>query len=78
MLSGMAADERLCGPQLARFPQLPVPPWIKPLPGETIRGYAARVAQVVDPGEPCLVGGASFGGIVAMDMATHLNALGAY
>lgn len=75
MLSGMAADERLFAPQIAAFPNLRVQPWIPPLRGESLRAYAARLAPVVDPGRPCLVGGASFGGVVALELATHLPAL---
>ncbi|MGL6072817.1 MAG: alpha/beta fold hydrolase [Fimbriiglobus sp.] len=75
-LSGLAADERLFEPQLAAFPNLRVQPWIPPLPGETLRQYAARVAPLVDPGCPCVVGGASFGGMVALEMSEHLQALG--
>jgi hypothetical protein len=75
LLSGMAADERLFGPQRAAFPSLRVPPWIPPLPGESLRKYAARLAPRVDPGRPCIVGGASFGGVVALEMAPHLSAL---
>src|SRR4051794_38715239 len=74
LLSGMAADERLFAPQLAAFPNLRVPAWIAPVPGESLRSYAARLARQVDPGRPCLVGGASFGGIVALEMAPHLQA----
>lgn len=74
MLSGMAADERLFGPQLAHFPELRVQPWIAPQPDESIRNYAARIARYVNPGRPCIVGGASFGGIVALEMAHHLDA----
>ncbi len=75
MLSGMAADERLFEPQLAHFPDLRVQPWIEPLRGESLRGYAARLARLIDPGRPCLIGGASFGGIVALEMAAHLRPL---
>jgi len=74
LLSGMGADERLFAPQRAEFPNLRVPAWIDPLPGESLRFYAARLARRVDPGRPCLVGGASFGGIVALEMAPHLQA----
>jgi pimeloyl-ACP methyl ester carboxylesterase len=76
MLSGMAADERLFGPQLAAFPDLRVQPWIEPYARESIRSYAARLARRADPGRPCIVGGASFGGVVALEMAAHLRALG--
>src|SRR5262249_3648447 len=74
LLSGMAADERLFAPQRAAFPSLRVPAWIAPRPGEPLRAYAARLARQVDPGCPCLVGGASFGGVVALEMAPLLQA----
>lgn len=73
LLSGMGADERLFGPQFEVFPQLHVPKWIEPIPRESLRDYAKRLAASVDPGGPCLIGGASFGGIVAMEMAPHLE-----
>jgi pimeloyl-ACP methyl ester carboxylesterase len=76
LLSGMAADERLFKAQAAGFPNLRVQPWVRPLPGESLRRYAARLAPLVDPGRPCLVGGASFGGVVALELAAHLPALG--
>lgn len=76
LLSGMAADERLFAPQLAAFPQARVQPWIEPLPRESLRHYAARIARIADPGRACIVGGASFGGIVALEMAHHLDARG--
>ena len=75
LLSGMAADERLFESQLAAFPNLRVQPWIPPLPGESLRAYAARLARLVDPGRPCIVGGASFGGVVALEVARHLPVL---
>jgi len=74
LLSGMAADERLFAPQLAAFPALCVPGWIEPLPAESLRAYAARMARLIDPGCPCIVGGASFGGMVALEMAPFLHA----
>jgi hypothetical protein len=74
LLPGMAADERLFEPQRRRFPSLRVPAWIDPLPGEPLRRYAARMARVIDPGRPCVIGGASFGGAVALEMAPHLRA----
>lgn len=76
LLSGMAADERLFESQLAAFPNLRVQPWVPPLPGESLRQYALRLAPAVDPGRPCLVGGASFGGVVALELATHVPAIG--
>ena len=75
LLSGMAADERLFESQLAAFPELRVQPWIQPIPGESLRAYAARLVPLVNPGRPCIVGGASFGGVVALELAAHLPAL---
>jgi pimeloyl-ACP methyl ester carboxylesterase len=74
LLPGMAADERLFAPQRVAFPRLLVPAWIEPLSQEPLRSYAARLARQVDPGRLCVVGGASFGGIVALEMAAHLRA----
>ena len=75
LLPGMAADERLFGAQLAEFHDLQVPAWIEPLPKESLQAYAIRLAQAINPGCPCLVGGASFGGIVALEMTAHLQAV---
>jgi pimeloyl-ACP methyl ester carboxylesterase len=74
LLSGMAADERLFAPQRAAFPALRVAAWLPPRRGEALPAYAARMARALDPGRPCLVGGASFGGIVALEMAPLLRA----
>ena len=52
---------------------LHTPAWVDPIPLETIPSYAARLARLLDPGCPCIVGGASFGGIIALEMATHLR-----
>ena len=75
LLSGMAADERLFESQRAQFGDLRVVAWIAPLPNESLRAYAMRLAHEVNPGCPCIVGGASFGGIVALEMTAHLQAV---
>ncbi|HEY1188035.1 MAG TPA: alpha/beta hydrolase [Gemmata sp.] len=75
LLSGMAADERLFEAQVAAFPNLRVQSWVPPWPGESLQAYAARIAPMVDPGRPCIVGGASFGGVVALELATHIPTL---
>ena len=74
LLSGMGADERVFARQAEAFPQLIVPKWIEPRDDESIASYAARLARVVDPSRPCFVGGASFGGSVAMELARHVDA----
>jgi predicted esterase len=74
LFAGMGADERLFAPQREAFPQLVVPKWIEPVPGESLAEYARRFAEYVDPGVECYVGGASFGGFVALEVARHLTA----
>lgn len=78
LLSGMGADERLFEKQLQVIPSLRVPGWIAPLSGESLPSYAARFAKKIDPGEPCYIGGASFGGFVAMEMIRHLDVKGCF
>src|SRR4051812_29633276 len=70
----MGADARLFAPQREAFPQLIVPTWIKPERGETLAAYTGRFARQIDPGVECFVGGASFGGFVAIEAARHLRA----
>ena len=73
LLPGMGADARMFAPLRAMLPQLVTPDWIEPARHESLVSYARRLARVVDPGRPCFVGGASFGGVVALEMAAVLN-----
>ena len=74
LLPGMGADRRLFQRQFAHFDNLITPDWIDPLPAESLSSYARRMARTVDPHGPCFVGGASFGGMVALEMGPHLDA----
>jgi pimeloyl-ACP methyl ester carboxylesterase len=75
----MGADERLFAPQREVLgDQLVVPKWTAPLEGESLVAYAQRLAEKVDPKKPCFVGGASFGGFVAMEMARHLQTIAVF
>jgi hypothetical protein len=78
LLSGMGADERLFRYQKAAFPNLVVPSWIEPDTNESLSAYTERLARLVDPGVPCFVGGVSFGGIVALEMVPHLQAMACF
>lgn len=78
LLSGMGADARVFAPQLTRFPQLQVPEWIPPTPNESMAEYAKRFASQIDPGKRCYIGGASFGGMIAMEMMQHLDVEGCF
>lgn len=76
LLSGMGADERVFAAQAAALPSLLAPRWPEPRPRETLAGYARRFARLLDPGRPCFIGGASFGGFVALEMLPHLQVRG--
>lgn len=74
LLHGLIADDRLFQMQRAAIPTLIAPRWIAPCPAETLNAYAKRLAGRLDPGRNCYVGGVSFGGAVALEMAVHLKA----
>jgi pimeloyl-ACP methyl ester carboxylesterase len=76
LFPGLGADHRLLTPQLREFPQLVVPAWIPPRSRtETLPEYAARMAENVKPSRdrPLVLGGVSFGGMLAYEMARHLK-----
>ena len=74
LLPGMGADSRMFAPLRTSIPQLVTPDWIEPEWNESLAEYAHRLAQSVDPDRPCFVGGASFGGVVALEMSVALQA----
>jgi pimeloyl-ACP methyl ester carboxylesterase len=74
LLAGMDADARLFEPQIRAFPQVIVPNWIPPRPDDSIASYARRLASHLNITGPCFVGGASFGGFVATELARHVDA----
>ena len=74
LLPGMGADARMFAPLRTALPQLVTPNWIEPERNEPLAAYARRLAQTVDPGRPCFVGGASFGGVIALEMSVALKA----
>src|SRR5688500_20374409 len=74
MLPGLGADARLFEPQRREFPGLEVPPWLPPVRGESLADYGRRMAAQVKGDGPLCLGGVSFGGMVAVEMARHLPA----
>ena len=74
----MGADDRVFAGLRAALPELHVPAWPAPKPRERLADYARRFASTIDPGCPCFVGGASFGGFVALEMLPHVRALGCF
>jgi pimeloyl-ACP methyl ester carboxylesterase len=73
LLPGLGADHRLFEPQRAAFPGLLVPPWLVPKRKERLADYAARMAETIVPTRPMVLGGSSFGGMVAYEMARYLR-----
>ena len=78
LFSGMGADARVFAEQKKAIPHLSVPTWLVPMPNESLAGYAARWAPLINPGQPCFIGGASFGGFVAMEMIRHLDVMACF
>lgn len=73
-LPGLAADSRLFQPQLEGIRGFAVPDWLTPEQDESLSHYAARYAAMFNlPRHPYLIGGFSFGGIVAMELVRHLH-----
>ena len=75
LFSGLAADANVFVPQKLAFPQLVVPQWPTPLPHDTLDSYCDRLADQLRPHGNAIIGGASFGGIIALHVAKRLNPL---
>lgn len=78
LLPGLGADARMFREQQKAFPQLVVPPWIPPLPNETLGQYSRRMMEAINPRGPFYLGGASFGGMIACEMAQVRPPLGLF
>jgi pimeloyl-ACP methyl ester carboxylesterase/GNAT superfamily N-acetyltransferase len=75
LLPGLGVTARLFEPQRRAFPSLEVPEWLAPERGETLPSYGRRMAGALGPvGGDLVLGGISFGGMVALEMARHLPA----
>ncbi len=75
LFSGLAADANVFVPQKIAFPQLVVPKWPTPNPDDTLDSFCDRLADELRPHGNAFIGGASFGGIVALHVAQRLNPL---
>lgn len=73
VVPGLGADETLLEPQRRAFPDLVVLPWLAPEASESLVAYAGRMAALVPAGEPVLLAGISFGGMLAYEMAHHVR-----
>lgn len=73
LFSGLAADANVFVPQKLTFPQLIVPEWPKPQSNDTLDSYCERLADIIRPDVDTLIGGASFGGIIAIHVAQYFK-----
>ena len=76
LFSGMGADASVFVSQALAFPNLIVHEWPTPFDGADLTSYCARLADSLNPNQRCIVGGASFGGVVALEMTRHLDVYG--
>ena len=75
LLPGLGTTGQLFDRQRRAFPSLEVPPWLEPERGETVPAYGRRMAAALGrPGGDLVLGGVSFGGMVAVEMARHVPA----
>lgn len=75
LFSGLAADANVFVPQKIVFPQLVVPDWPVPQPNDTLDSYSDRLADGLSSHGDAILGGASFGGIIALHVAQRLKPL---
>lgn len=73
LLPGLGADARVFSRQQAAFPGLVVPSWPEFQAGDSLPQFASRLVRSVPPGAPLYLGGSSFGGMVALELAALLR-----
>lgn len=73
LLPGLGADERMFEPQRAVVPKLIVPTWPESRPRDTLGTFAERLAPELPKTDALYLGGASFGGMVALELAARLK-----
>jgi len=76
LLPGLGADQRLFGPQKLAFPSLISMSWPEAAETETLSSYAARIASLFPRADSLVLGGSSFGGMVALEIAARIQARG--
>jgi pimeloyl-ACP methyl ester carboxylesterase len=74
LLPGIGADRRLFDKQRLCAADLHVIEWIAPVAtDEPLADYARRLAATIDTSRSFVIGGASFGGMVALELARHVQ-----
>jgi pimeloyl-ACP methyl ester carboxylesterase len=73
LIPGMGADERLFDVQREAGIEFECPPFPIPESDDDIASYAARIAKGLKVSNGCILGGVSFGGMVACELARILR-----
>jgi pimeloyl-ACP methyl ester carboxylesterase len=73
LFCGMGADSRQFDPQRSLPYELITPEWIDPHEGESLPAFARRMVDQVDWPDRFILGGASFGGMIAAELVDELN-----
>jgi pimeloyl-ACP methyl ester carboxylesterase len=73
LLPGLGADPRLFDPQRQAVPGLVSIPWPEARKTDTLASYGARVASLLPRTDSLVLGGSSFGGMVALEMAAAIR-----
>ncbi len=74
LIPGLGVDRRLFEPQWAHGLEFEVPPMLIPERHDTLTTYAARIRDALQLDGPCVVGGVSFGGMVACELGALCRA----
>jgi len=69
LFTGLGANARLLEPQRRALADLHIVEWVAHRPSDTLRDYAARMADTAGVRDGDIVGGASMGGMVALEVA---------
>jgi pimeloyl-ACP methyl ester carboxylesterase len=73
-LSGLGADHRFFKKQIENNILLQILPWLIPKGNESLESYAGRmVNQIPEDDKKIILGGVSFGGIIALEMAKLIH-----
>lgn len=76
MISGLGADRRAFAKlKIAGDYEVVYLDWLPATPNESLKGYADRLAEGIDPGIPFYLIGLSFGGMLATEIAKKLKPL---
>ena len=78
LLPGLGADRRLFDSVRLAGQELVIPQWPVPDEGDSVGTFAARLTGAVPKAEAVFLGGASFGGMVALELAALVRPRGVF